>query len=415
MEDSTAEMLWPELPCTPPSHPSLLNLMLNKEGLLKCHQKKFESILTFPTPPWAQAIGPINNISLTKEQAKQTLPNQIKEEIQKGTLIFFSDGLLLTQQEGEAAAALVNMGKELKSYVAKDALITNFKTELMALLLCQVLLKEHTNTHGYPKEEAFFSNNQMALACAALPKKKSAAQHLQKKLYTNLQHLTKIFPVCLYWCPGHVGITENKKVDKLAKLAAESQITSHHTINTMSLSKLRQASKEGLRDDPLTHEEISRIKYKTPPKLINKALDLLEKGPAATIHQLQTNHVPSNDSLHQIKRHKSPNCQHCNAQDHYLLISLAFNDQRHLFTQQVAKHRIKLNPNSLKSILDYPLAFLFLAQYMTERKGALGDRTLLVLVTEWEQERQQRTFRRQDFISLGHRMGTGETTENLEE
>ncbi|MBW0575318.1 hypothetical protein O181_115033 [Austropuccinia psidii MF-1] len=187
----------------------------------------------------------------------------------------------------------------------------------MALLLCQVLLKEHTNTHGYPKAEAFFSDNQMALACAALPKKKSAAQHLQTKLYTNLRHWTNIFPVCLYWCPGHVGIPENKKVDKLEKLAAESQITSHHTIDTMSLSKLRQASKEALRDDPLTREEISRIKYKTPPKLINKALDPLEKGPAATIHQLQTNHVPSNDYLNQIKRHKSPNSQHCNAKKHH--------------------------------------------------------------------------------------------------
>ncbi|MBW0528315.1 hypothetical protein O181_068030 [Austropuccinia psidii MF-1] len=159
-------------------------------------------------------MGP--NTSLTKEQAKHILPSQIKEELCKGTLIFFSDGLLLTQLGGGAA----------------------------------VLIQGHIDAHGYPMEAAFFSNSQMALECAALPKKKSAAQHLQTKLYTNLQHQARIFPIRLYWCPGHVGIPENKKVDKLAKVAAESQITSQHTINTMSLSTLRQASKEALKNTP---------------------------------------------------------------------------------------------------------------------------------------------------------------------
>ncbi|MBW0488302.1 hypothetical protein O181_028017 [Austropuccinia psidii MF-1] len=366
-DDPAAEMIRQELPYTPPSHPSPLNLMIRKEDLLESHQTKCQTILTFPNPPWARTIAPIFNTSLTKELARQVLPAQVKEEVQKGTLTFFSDGSLLPRQGGGAAAKLVNTGKEITTYVGKDTLLTNFKTELMALLLCQVLLQEHINTHGYPTGAAFFSDNQMALASVAFLKKKSAAQQLQLQLHTNLQYWAQKFPVRLYWCPGHAGIPENERVDKLAKLAAESQITSHLTINTISLSKLRQTSKDILKDDPLTREEMLRINFRTPPKLINKALDLLEKGPAATIDQLRTNHVPLNDYLHRIKRKDSPNCQFCSTREtphHYLIKCPAFDDQRRHFTQQLIKHKIKLNPKSLKSILDSPLAFPFLADFI---------------------------------------------------
>ncbi|MBW0520159.1 hypothetical protein O181_059874 [Austropuccinia psidii MF-1] len=331
-EDPAAEMLPRELPHTPPSHPSPLSLTIKKEDLLKSHHTTCETILTFPNPPWAQTIARINNTSLTKEQAKQVLPTQVKEEIQKGTLVFFSDGSLLTRERGGAAAMLVNTGKELTAYVGKDTLITNFETELMALLLCQVLLQEHIDLHGYPTGAAFFSDNQMALAGAALPRRKSAAQQLQIRLHTTLHHWDQNFPIRLYWCPGHVGIPENK------------------------------------RNTPLNREETLRINFKTPPELINKALDRLEKGPAATIHQLRMSHVPLNDYLHQIKRKDSPNYQFCNTREtpyHYLLKCPAFDDQRHHFTQQILKHKIRLNPRSLKSILDSPLAFPFLADFIT--------------------------------------------------
>ncbi|MBW0484843.1 hypothetical protein O181_024558 [Austropuccinia psidii MF-1] len=78
-EDPTAEMICGEHPLTPPSHPSPLKLIINKEDLLKSHQKRCETILTLPNPPWAQPIASINNTTLTKEQAKRILPNQVRE------------------------------------------------------------------------------------------------------------------------------------------------------------------------------------------------------------------------------------------------------------------------------------------------------------------------------------------------
>ncbi|MBW0481449.1 hypothetical protein O181_021164 [Austropuccinia psidii MF-1] len=369
--DPTTEMIKRELPLSPASHPSPLHQILEKEDLLKSHQTKCKTILTLPVPPWAQPIGPIENLSLTKDQAKKVLANQVQEELRKGTLVLFSDGSLLPQVGGGAAAILVNTGQEKTAYTGRDSLISNFETELTALLLCQDLTRDHISTTGYPKAAAFFSDNQAALMGAALPKKNSTAQNLQLKLYTTLQEWAKQFPIRLYWCPGHAGIPENEKVDALAKLAAESKATSAHTISTISLSKLKQHTMRKLTHNPLTPEETTRIGFKTPPKLIIKALDQLEKGPAATIHQLRTGHVPLNDYLHRIKQTDSPLCKHCNEREtphHYLIACPKFKKQRDLFTMKVAKHRLKLNPKSLKSVLDSPLAYPLLAQYITATK-----------------------------------------------
>ncbi|MBW0502317.1 hypothetical protein O181_042032 [Austropuccinia psidii MF-1] len=205
----------------------------------------------------------------------------------------------------------------------------------MALLLCQELTQDHIATHGYPEAVAIFSDNQ-----AALPKRNSTAQFIQLKLYANLQQWTEHFPVRLYWCPGHVGIPENERVDKLAKQAAESQATSLHTIHTISLSSLKRHTASTLANNPLTTEEKARIGFRTSPKLITEALDLLEKGLVATIHQLRAGHVPLNDYLHQIKRADSPMCQHCNKREtpfHYLIKCRNFNTQRQQFIKDVTK------------------------------------------------------------------------------
>ncbi|MBW0472459.1 hypothetical protein O181_012174 [Austropuccinia psidii MF-1] len=190
-------------PVKPNLSPLPLSQILMEEDLLKCHKIDCETILTLPNTPWAQPIS--QKHVPNKEQAREVLPNQAKDELKKGTLVLFSDGSLLPQQGGGAAVTLK-------------------------------LIQDHITTHGHPAEVALFSDNQAALSSAILPKKKSAAQHLQLKLYTNLQKWVKHFPVCLYGFLGHVGIPENKRVDTLAKHAAESQDVSPYTINTISIS-----------------------------------------------------------------------------------------------------------------------------------------------------------------------------------
>ncbi|MBW0498140.1 hypothetical protein O181_037855 [Austropuccinia psidii MF-1] len=353
-----AEMIRRELWSKPISHPSPLNLIICKEELKGSHHSNCETILPLPIPPWAPPITQTANISLTKEQAREIILDQIKDELTNDTLVLFSDGSLLHQKGGGAAAILVNTGQSKMTYIGKDTLITNFEAELTALLLCQDLICNHIATHGHPTAVAIFSDNQAALSGAALPRKRSVAQKLQLKLYTDLNHWTKLFPVHLYWCPGHVGIPENEKVDALAKLAAESQEILTYTIKTISLSILKQLTLTALINKKPTLEEATCIGFKTPSKLITRALNLLEKGPAATIHQLRTGHVPLNNYLYRIKRADSPTCQHCDKREtpfHYLIQCPAFTDQQKQFTKDLKSSRIRLNPLSLKSILDSPL------------------------------------------------------------
>ncbi|MBW0552638.1 hypothetical protein O181_092353 [Austropuccinia psidii MF-1] len=301
-EDPTAEMIRRELWSKPISHPSPLDLIIGKEELKGSHCSNCETILPLPNPPWALLISQIANISLTKEQASKIIPDQIKDELTNNTLVLFSDGSILHQKGGGAAAILMNTGQNRMTYIGKDTLITKLEAELRALLLFQDLIRNHIATHGRPTVVAIFSDNQASLSGAALPRKRSVAQQLQLKHFTNLKHWAKPFPVCLYWCPGHVGIPENEKVDALAKLAAESQEIATYTIKTISLFILRQLTLMVLINKQPTLEEATCIGFKTPPKLITRALDLLEKVSVATIHQLQKGHVPLNNYLYQIKR-----------------------------------------------------------------------------------------------------------------
>ncbi|MBW0494853.1 hypothetical protein O181_034568 [Austropuccinia psidii MF-1] len=168
--------------------------------------------------------------------------------------------------------------------------------------------------------------------------------------------------------PGHPGIQQNKEVDELVKEAANTGTTSTYTLHHISISKLKQVTKQNSSTPPnLSDTERARIKFKTPPKLIIQPLDQLEKGLAATIHQLCSNHAPLNEYLHRIKQVDSPLCLHCNTlkiTPHYILFCKRFQNQRREFKKKITKHRLRLNPNSYTSILDFPTVFPFLASYI---------------------------------------------------
>ncbi|MBW0531348.1 hypothetical protein O181_071063 [Austropuccinia psidii MF-1] len=136
-------------------------------------------------------MGPNNSLNQQHiphqrtSQASPTDPSQGRDP--EGHTCFFSDGPPLTRQGGGAVAMLVNTRKELTTYVGKDTLITNFETELMALLLCQVLLQEHINLHGYPMGEAFFLTTRWPLPVRPSPEEN---QHPNSYKYSFTPHYT---------------------------------------------------------------------------------------------------------------------------------------------------------------------------------------------------------------------------------
>ncbi|MBW0572026.1 hypothetical protein O181_111741 [Austropuccinia psidii MF-1] len=119
---------------------------------------------------------------------------------------------------------------------------------------------------------------------------------------------------------------------------------SQHKLHHISISKPQQTTNQDSRTLPrLTNPELFRVKFKTPPKLIIQALDLLEKGPASIIHQLFSEHSPLNTYLYQIKQVTSPICAHCSAPEttsHYLLYCRNYCMQQKELKQKIRKHKI---------------------------------------------------------------------------
>ncbi|MBW0471774.1 hypothetical protein O181_011489 [Austropuccinia psidii MF-1] len=88
----------------------------------------------------------------------------------------------------------------------------------------------------------------------------------------------------MYWCLGHLGIQENELVGMLAKEAACSRVPSTHTLRALSLSKLRQKTRTNYQSLTLPSlDKKARMKFKSNPSLVLKAIDNLEKGLVAII------------------------------------------------------------------------------------------------------------------------------------
>ncbi|MBW0572095.1 hypothetical protein O181_111810 [Austropuccinia psidii MF-1] len=139
---------------------------------------------------------------------------------------------------------LVNTQRSMTTYAGKDSIITNFETELMALHLCQDLILNHIRNFGPPPAITIFLDSQAALKNTALPKKKSPGQLITSKTFNTFKQWSQLLPIRLYWCPGHLGIQQNKEVDELMKEAARTGTTSTCTLHHISISKLKQVTKQ---------------------------------------------------------------------------------------------------------------------------------------------------------------------------
>ncbi|MBW0521937.1 hypothetical protein O181_061652 [Austropuccinia psidii MF-1] len=346
-DDAYRTLIWREITSIPNTHLSPLNNLLGRNVLLEQHTTRAETLSPFPIPPWSTKLTNVINLGLTKESAKEKVLEQMKIEIANHSLIFFTDGPLIPDKGGGAAATLVNTQRSISTYD---------------------LLLEHINNSGAPPAITIFSGSQAALKSTTLPKKNSPGQMITSKTFGNLKQWSQLFPVRLYWCPGHLNIRQNEMADKLAKTAANAGIISPHTLHHISISKLKQVTKQHSRKPPsLSDAELARIKFKTSPKLIIQSLDQLEKGLAATIHQLRSEHAPLNAYLHRIRQIDSPLCPHCNTLEttyHYLITCKQFQQPRKELKKKIRKHRLRLNPNSHTSILDNPNVFPILADYI---------------------------------------------------
>ncbi|MBW0468738.1 hypothetical protein O181_008453 [Austropuccinia psidii MF-1] len=251
IDNAHRKLIWRDLMEPQRTHPSPLNNLIGKDALLRQHFTRTETISPFLIMPWSTQIVNITNSQLTKEQAKEKVPEQVKCEMDENSLVFFADGSLIPGKGGGAAATLANTQTKQTTYVGRNSIITNFETELMPLFLY----------------------SQAALKSITLPKKKMPGQQLIIKIFNRFQWWSQDFTIKLYWYPGHTGIQQNEEVDRLAKEAATSETRSQHTLHHISISKLKQTTNQTSRTPPeLTDTELARVKFKTPPSSLSKHL-----------------------------------------------------------------------------------------------------------------------------------------------
>lgn len=186
------------------------------------------------------------------------------------------------------------------------------------------------------------------------------------------------FSISLYWCPAHVGITENKAIDQLAKDATEGN---HRWLSNFqqSLSNIQQLVKSKFKfikkKKPITRNNVILTTY---PNKIFEGLKKLERGKSSIIYQLRSGHSPLNSFLHSIKRSELPNCKHCKKTEdvhHFLITCSKFTAQRKIFHQTITAKKIKINPNSIKEILDSPKVFPSLATFILSTNWFANLRT----------------------------------------
>lgn len=212
-----------------------------------------------------------------------------------------------------------------------------------------------------------FSDSQAALlAVSQNPKTRSS----QLKIFQIQQLITSIqqrfsTSVHLYWCPAHVNIQGNEQVDQLAKSAAED--TSKDIRFPQSISPITTQIRK----------TYSIIKNKTPiirnnitlqcqPSHIFKHLTKLEKGFSSLLYQLRSGHCALNQFLYRINKIESPNCPTCKTPEsvfHFLLICRKYKHERTILQQNIRKN-VKVDPKSLRNLLDNPKSFRFLAQFL---------------------------------------------------
>jgi hypothetical protein len=186
------------------------------------------------------------------------------------------------------------------------------------------------------------------------------------------------FSITLYWCPAHVDIAENEEVDQLAKVATEGN---HLRLNNFqrSLSNIQQLAKQKFKfikeKKSITRNNIILSNH---PIKIFESLKKLERGESSIIYQLRSGHSPLNKYLHSIKRSETPNCNHCKKEEdvaHYLIKCSKYSAQRRIFRQTITAEKIKINPNSIKDILDTPKVFQSLANFILTTKRFENLRT----------------------------------------
>lgn len=358
----TRKLLEHSLHTSPTKHPDPIHQLIGRSHLTLRDGSQLETIHPYPSAPWIQPYAVIENLGLPKDEAVQVVKAQVDDETDLGSLIIFTDGSFVPEIGGGAAIASNDI-VESKSFGPPEG-ISNYEMEAMALSIALNHYIDRIETDTTPRNNtlALFSDSQAALHLLNNPPQYASLQYFGTHLQELLTHITRRHTIKFFWTPGHKGIALNEKADKAAGEAAEA--TTNRFVLPFSLASTKQHVRATFNNRQLTPQ---RGSYRTRGKFIAEALDKLEKGQAAAIFQLRSGHSPLNSYLARIQAAPDDKCPHCRRKEtttHYLLYCPKYTQERRRFRNALKEAEIKADTRRAEKILDNPLLFPYLADYI---------------------------------------------------
>lgn len=346
------------------THGSPSSNLVRCEDFDSLQTRQCEIIYLFPSPPWENPAGELMNLELTRDAAKDRVPEQVREEEEIRSMVIFTGGSLT--ETGGGSAAVSRFG--FRTLSCEQGGITNNELKLLAIGLAISQFKSNRLRGDVSQQYnalALFRDSQIALKRTHDPMTPTAMQYLAKSMKKFLSQLGDT-QVRMYWTPGHEGIELNEKADEKAKEAANNENQMQLTL--ISLSKLLQVAREvfHLRT---ANFDMGRKYLRRQPRRVADALASMEKGEAAIIFHLRSGHSPLNGYLRRFNHHPTGRCDHCKVPEtvaHLVLHCSHFKHQRNRFRKAIKEEEVKVNSYSLPALLDTTKVYPLLASFVLE-------------------------------------------------
>lgn len=203
---------------------------------------------------------------------------------------------------------------------------------------------------------------------------KSALQHLLKclsnarcipvayniiKCIRNLNKFGK--DIILQWVPAHIGITDNERVDCLAKEASsEGNILTHLPFFTNVVSEVkswgRQMWKEYFDERSLSKGVWYKTIQPTVPKRVWFEGANMSQQDIVLCHRLRSGHIPLNSFAALMGKIASPNCVECNVvEDVYHILAECVRNEAERY-RILNRYNINVRETGICNILAFPLS-----------------------------------------------------------
>jgi ribonuclease HI len=166
-------------------------------------------------------------MKIKKESAKEIVTTQINQQKINNKNLLFTDGSSIPEQ-GTAAAALLNNSISLACRINNTEELSSFEAKVTAINIGLKMFNYNLNNLLTGNQHNIFNNqlniycdNQETLTAISRPPKSVSLQYRFNKIFNLLKQITSnsTTPIQLFWCPAHVGIPENKRLDTIAKEA----------------------------------------------------------------------------------------------------------------------------------------------------------------------------------------------------